>query len=45
LDGHVRFFNDLSQNGGELVNFQTQERTSDIRQAISPGAVILNNSL
>ena len=44
LDGHVRFFTDLSENGGELVNYQTQERTSDIRLAISPGAVILNNT-
>ncbi|MEQ9825513.1 MAG: prepilin-type N-terminal cleavage/methylation domain-containing protein [Puniceicoccaceae bacterium] len=45
LDGHVRFYRDLSENGGELVHYQTKARTANIHEAISPGAVILNNTL
>jgi prepilin-type N-terminal cleavage/methylation domain-containing protein len=43
LDGHVNFYSDLSNNGGELVNFSTQARTANINEAISSGAIILNN--
>ncbi len=43
LDGHVKFYKDISSNGGELVNYSSKSRTSDISTAISPGAVILNN--
>lgn len=45
LDGHVRFYRDLSENGGELVHYQSKTRTSNIQEAISPDAVILNNTL
>jgi prepilin-type N-terminal cleavage/methylation domain-containing protein/prepilin-type processing-associated H-X9-DG protein len=43
LDGHVKFYKDLSANGGELVHYTTKGRTANIQNAISPGAVILNN--
>ena len=44
LDGHVKFYKDLSTNGGEIVNYTSKSRTSDINTAVSPGAVILNNN-
>ncbi len=44
LDGHVKFYKDLSANGGEIVHYTSKSRTSDINAAISPGAVILNNN-
>jgi prepilin-type processing-associated H-X9-DG protein len=39
LDGHVAFYRDLGEDGGQLVSFQNGQRTSDIRAAIGPGAV------
>jgi len=44
LDGHVKFYKDLSSNGGEMVNYSSKSRSSDINTAISPGAVVLNNN-
>lgn len=38
LDGHVTFFRDLGLDGGQLIDFQTGARTSDIRDALPPGA-------
>jgi len=43
LDGHVKFYKSLSENNGELVNYSTKSRTSDISNTVSPGAIILNN--
>lgn len=44
LDGHVKFYRDLSTNGGELVNYQSKSRTSNINEAVNSSAVIINNS-
>lgn len=44
LDGHVKFYRDLSDNGGELVSYTSQSRTSNINTAVSTGAIILNNN-
>lgn len=40
LDGHVRFFTDLAEDGGQLVRFADGRQTADIREAIGPGAVV-----
>ncbi len=38
LDGHVEFFRDLNQDGGQLVHYKEGTPVSDIRLAVSPGA-------
>lgn len=38
LDGHVEFFKNLTQDGGQLIHYLDGTRTSDIREAVSPGA-------
>lgn len=38
LDGRVEFFRNLGEDGGRLVHFEDGTRTSDIRDAVSPGA-------
>ncbi len=38
LDGHVEFHRNLSEGGGQLVHYTDGTRTSDIRQAVNPGA-------
>jgi prepilin-type N-terminal cleavage/methylation domain-containing protein len=37
LDGHVRFYRDLSEEGGQLVAHDSSGRTGDIREALGPG--------
>lgn len=37
LDGHVRFYRDLREDGGRLVVYGEGTRTHDIRQALGPG--------
>lgn len=39
LDGHVEFYRDLAEDGGQLVSAVNGQRTADIRDAIGPGAV------
>jgi prepilin-type N-terminal cleavage/methylation domain-containing protein/prepilin-type processing-associated H-X9-DG protein len=38
LDGHVAFYRDLREDGGQLVSQRDGRRTADIREAIGPGA-------
>lgn len=40
LDGHIEFHKDLSVDGGRLVHYQTGSPTSNIQDAIGPGAVV-----
>lgn len=40
LDGHVEFYTDLARDGGQLVSMTDGRRTSDIREAIGPGATV-----
>lgn len=42
LDGHVTFYEDLSANGGQLINYTTQQPTANILEALGPGAEILD---
>lgn len=39
LDGHVQFYRDLGEDGGQLVSAATGQRTADIRDAIGPGVM------
>lgn len=41
LDGRVEFFQNLADNGGQLLDYQTRRPTADIRRALPPGARIL----
>jgi prepilin-type N-terminal cleavage/methylation domain-containing protein/prepilin-type processing-associated H-X9-DG protein len=43
LDGHVLYYRDLAAEGGMLLHYRSQTRTSNILEAINPGAVVLNN--
>ncbi|MDX2111745.1 MAG: type II secretion system protein [Verrucomicrobiota bacterium] len=36
LDGHVEYFENLSAEGGKLVNYTTKTTTSSIKDALSP---------
>lgn len=38
LDGHVEFYRNLSENGGQLVHFSNGTPTGNIQEAVSPGA-------
>jgi prepilin-type N-terminal cleavage/methylation domain-containing protein len=42
LDGHVEFFNNLTDDCNMLVNFTTGEKTSKISEAVPPGARALS---
>lgn len=42
LDGHVEFHKDLAADGGQLIHYTTGRRTADIRQAINPGAKVID---
>jgi len=42
MDGHVEFHRDLSREGGQMVSFTSGQRTGDITEAISPGAVVFD---
>ncbi|NDV62483.1 type II secretion system protein [Puniceicoccales bacterium CK1056] len=39
LDGHVEFYRDLAEDGGQLVTSINGQRTADIRDALGPGAM------
>lgn len=38
LDGHVEYYENIADDGGQLVNYSTKQPTADISQALSPGA-------
>ncbi|MDP0499303.1 MAG: type II secretion system protein [Verrucomicrobiota bacterium JB022] len=38
LDGHVKFYPSLAEDGGQLQHYTTKARTANIQEAISPGA-------
>lgn len=38
LDGHVQFYRNLTEDGGQLIDYIEGTRTSDIRRALNPGA-------
>ena len=38
LDGHVEFFRNLTTDGGQLIDYIDGTRTSNIQDAVSPGA-------
>ncbi|KAF0095138.1 MAG: hypothetical protein E1N59_1184 [Puniceicoccaceae bacterium 5H] len=38
LDGHVRFYSDLGEDGGQLQDYTSKQRTSNLLEALSPGA-------
>ena len=40
LDGHVGFFSNLGDEGGQLLHFTDGTRTADIREALGPGVVV-----
>lgn len=42
LDGHVAYYQNLSEDGGQLVNYQTGARTSNISEALPPGVRVLD---
>lgn len=42
LDGHVEFFHDLNQDGGQLTHFYTGEKTGAIAEAVNEGARALS---
>lgn len=42
LDGHVRWYRDLSENGGMLTHYITRRPTSNIFEAIPPHAFVLD---
>ncbi|OHE73793.1 MAG: hypothetical protein A2007_02240 [Verrucomicrobia bacterium GWC2_42_7] len=44
LDGHVEFFNNLIDGPKKLLKYGTNQSTSDIREAVNPGAKALNPS-
>lgn len=44
LDGSVRYYRSLAENGGLLRDYQTQQQTADINAAISPGATVLETT-
>lgn len=41
LDGHVVWYDDLSKDGGQLIDYLTKQPTYNIRRAIGPRAQIL----
>lgn len=44
LDGHVAFYRDLSEEGGQLVHYVTQRPTANLAEALSPGAEGLDSN-
>lgn len=38
LDGHVEFFEDLSEDDGQLIHFLNKTPTGNIQEALNPGA-------
>jgi len=38
LSGEVKFFKDLSADGGQLLNYTTKQPTGNMAEALSPGA-------
>lgn len=44
LDGSIRFYRDLNENGGQLLHYQTRQPTGNIRDAIGPQARILSST-
>lgn len=44
LDGHVEWFKDLNQDGGQLVHYVTKRPTANILLAIPPSASVLDYS-
>ena len=38
LDGHVVFYENLTNNGGQLIHYLTKQPTANIQEALSPGA-------
>jgi prepilin-type N-terminal cleavage/methylation domain-containing protein/prepilin-type processing-associated H-X9-DG protein len=38
LDGHVTFYSNLTEEGGRLLHFTTRQPTSNIQEALNPGA-------
>ncbi|MEY3000528.1 MAG: hypothetical protein RL648_742 [Verrucomicrobiota bacterium] len=42
LDGHVEYYRDLSENGGQLIQFQSGQRTGKIVEALPPGAKVFD---
>ncbi len=43
LDGHVEFYRDLGEGGGQLLDYETGRRTGDIREALPPGARVFDH--
>ncbi len=42
LDGHVEFYRDLSEDGGQLVNYSDGRPTANIVEAIGPGTTVFD---
>lgn len=41
LDGHVKWYTDLNKDDGALLHYVTREPTANIKEALSPGAEIM----
>lgn len=44
LDGHVTFYSNLTSNGGELLHYTTKQPTSNLAEALNPGARALDHT-
>lgn len=44
LDGHVTFYQNLSDEGGQLVHYTTKRPTANIQEALSPNALGLDSN-
>lgn len=44
LDGHVVFYENLTDDGGQLMNYTTKQPTSNIKEALNTGAVGLDSN-
>ncbi len=44
LDGHVTFYRNLAEEGGQLIHYVTQQPTANIAEALNPGAEGLDSS-
>lgn len=43
MDGHITWYNDLNKDQGQLIDYRTHQPTANIKNALSPGAQILEN--
>jgi len=44
LDGHVTWYDNLRDEGGQLVNYTTKKPTSNIYEALPPGTSVLDST-